>query len=257
MERPADVLHACSITRTPARASTTRCCGSAAREVTADRSSRRSRADSNALYYVLAARRHLHADCRRGRTAAPAGRPGDAAFLLAVPRVLRRVHVLVQRAARSARLGLLLGGRGVDSAAAAALPAFHARCSPSGRAAGCARRSGARRAAAAVRCRRSLLGARARRRGGARAARRASSSRSVLEHARSRRAALSRGLPRRRPRGAGARVRRRAIGHRAAAAAVDCVGHGARRAAVRGRLRAAVRARRSRRRCRWSCRRCR
>ena len=36
-------------------------------------------------------------------------RSGDAAFLLAVRRVLRRVHVLVQRPVRPARLDLLLG----------------------------------------------------------------------------------------------------------------------------------------------------
>jgi len=43
------------------------------------------------------------------------------------PSPSRRLHVLVQRPPRSARLGLLLGRRGLDAPAAAALPAFHAR----------------------------------------------------------------------------------------------------------------------------------
>ena len=77
---------------------------------------------------VLRARggRALHAARRRLGPAAPAARSGDAAFLLAVRRLLRRVHVLVQRSVRSARLDVLLGRRGGDGAAAAAAPALHA-----------------------------------------------------------------------------------------------------------------------------------
>ena len=55
-----------------------------------------------------------------------AARSGDAAFLLAVRRVLRGVHVLVQRPPRPAGLGVLLGRRRRDGAAAAAVPALHA-----------------------------------------------------------------------------------------------------------------------------------
>ena len=71
-------------------------------------------------------RRHLHAAGRRRRAPAAPARSGHAAFLLALRRVLRRVHVLVQRPARSSRLGLLLGRRRVDPAAAAAVPPLHA-----------------------------------------------------------------------------------------------------------------------------------
>ena len=56
-------------------------------------------------------------------------RPRDPAtlhFFWLCGRVLRRVHVLVQRPSRSARLGLLLGRRDRDPRAAAAVPALHA-----------------------------------------------------------------------------------------------------------------------------------
>ena len=110
-----------------ARASTTRCCAWARREVVRDaaraasraattRSTTSSRPSACSALIVGAAVR-----LRRP------GRSSDAALLLALPGVLRHVHLLVQRAARSARLGLLLGRRGVDPAAAAALPALHAR----------------------------------------------------------------------------------------------------------------------------------
>ena len=93
---------------------------------------------------VLRARRGrpLHAARRRVGAAAPSARSGDAALLLAVRRVLRRVHLLVQRPVRSARLGLLLGRRGRDGAAAAAAAALHA---------GLPRAAGAVRAAAPAR----------------------------------------------------------------------------------------------------------
>ena len=99
-----------SIAAARARGSPTRCCGSATRQALdvslAPATPRR--------LDVLRARggRPLHAAGRRVGPAAPAARSGDAAFLLAVRRVLRRVHVLVQRPVRSARLDLLLGRRG-------------------------------------------------------------------------------------------------------------------------------------------------
>ena len=74
----------------------------------------RFRAAPGALYFLLAARRHLHAARRRRRAPAAPARSGDAALLLAVGRLLRRVHLLVQRPARSARLDLLLGRRDGD-----------------------------------------------------------------------------------------------------------------------------------------------
>ena len=70
--------------------------------------------------------RHLHAARRRRGARAAADRSGDAAFLLAVGGVLRPVHVLVQRPARSRRLGLLLGRRDRGDGAAAAVPALRA-----------------------------------------------------------------------------------------------------------------------------------
>src|SRR5436190_923910 len=54
-----------------------------------------------------------------------AARSGDAALPVARGRLLRRLHLLVQRPARSSRLGLLLGRRSVDPGAAAALPSLH------------------------------------------------------------------------------------------------------------------------------------
>src|SRR5207245_10777869 len=56
---------------------------------------------------------------------APPPRPGDAAFLLAVRRLLRRLQLLVQRPVRSARLGLLLERRDRIRAASAAPAPFH------------------------------------------------------------------------------------------------------------------------------------
>ena len=182
-------------------------------------------------------RRDLHAAGRRGRAVSPAGRRSNAPFLLAVPRVLRGVHVLVQRPARSARLGVLLGRRGVDPAAAAALPAFHAGLSRAAAELG-AQLDRPRDAAAAVRAGRARR-SRADRRG------RAGADEPGVLHEPGRaprplRPALSLGVPRGRPAGAGPRVRPRALGHRAPSAALDRVGHGARRDAVRDRLCRAV-----------------
>ena len=185
-------------------------------------------------------RRHVLALCRHGRAAPPAGKPGDAALLLAVRRVLRRADVLVQRPARHARLGLLLGRRGVDAAAAAALRALRARVPRAARQLGAQRRR-PHPAAAAV-----SAGAAARRRPGRDDSARRPTRRRADErpHARrARRAALLRAQPDRRPGDHDARARPRAVGHGAPPAALDRLGHGARRVAVRVRLRAALRAR--------------
>ena len=79
------------------------------------------------------------------------------------------------------------------------------------------------------------------------AARDAATCSTVARRARSRRAALPRRQPDRRSGDHDPRARPRALGDRAASAALDRLGHGARRGAVRRRLRAAVRARASRR----------
>src|SRR5262249_61129636 len=62
---------------------------------------------------------------RRVGSAAPSPRSGDAALLLALRCLLRRLHVLVQRSVRSAGLDLLLGRRHRVRAAAAAVAPFH------------------------------------------------------------------------------------------------------------------------------------
>ena len=108
---------------------------------------------SGSMYFVLAGvglfTLLVGASVRLRRPA----RPGDAAFLLAVRRVLRRLHVLVQRSVRSARLDVLLGRRRRDGAAAAAAAALHAGVP---RAAAVARRAAdADAAAASCTCRRS------------------------------------------------------------------------------------------------------
>jgi hypothetical protein len=81
---------------------------------------RAARADSRtvlgALYFVLAAVGNVHAAGRRRRATAAPARSGDAALLLAGGRLLRRLHVLVQRPSRSPRLDLLLGRRDLDLA---------------------------------------------------------------------------------------------------------------------------------------------
>ena len=191
--------------------------------------------------------RHLLAAGRGVGAAAPPGSSGDAAFLLAVHRLLRRARLLVQRPARHARSRLLLGRRGVDADAAAAVPAFRAdvpraagrvgaqRCRPSAAAAvvsaGAAPRRGASREHAPDRRR----GRRADERAGAR---------------RARRAAVFRRQPGRRALDHDARAEARALGDVAPPAAMDRLGYGARRIALLARLRAAVRAELS------TCRRC-
>ena len=109
------------------------------------------------LYFMLAAGRHLLAAGRRVRAAAPSRSPGDAAFLLADRRVLRRARLLVHRPARSARLGLLLGGRDGAAPAAAAVPALRARLSGSAGRVGAGATPGARCFPLCI-CRRLLLG---------------------------------------------------------------------------------------------------
>ena len=89
---------------------------------------RHARAGAARRLDVLRARRRrpLHAAGRRVGAAAAAARSGDAAFLLAVRRVLRRRSRSRSTAVRSARLDVLLGRRGRDGAAAAAAAALHA-----------------------------------------------------------------------------------------------------------------------------------
>ena len=184
-------------------------------------------------------RGHLHAAGRRRRAVPPSQRRSHAALLLAVPGVFRRHHVLVQRPARSTRLVLLLDRRRLDSAAAAAVPALHAGLSRTARAAGSARRWGARS------CRCSICRPRC-------------SVWPASSPSRARRwtpkyfigvvAALDRFEPLYLSiclaAGLVILIRAfapRALGDRAAPAALDRVGHGARRAALRAGLRGAVR----------------
>ena len=72
---------------------------------------RLARTDDRAAGDLFRARRRRSLHAARGRVGAapPAARSGDAALFLAVRRVLRLLHVLVQRSVRSARLGVLLG----------------------------------------------------------------------------------------------------------------------------------------------------
>ena len=74
---------------------------------------------------------------RRVRTAPPSRQPGDAAFLLADGRVLRRARLLVQRPARSARLGVLLGRRCRRSCSCRRCSCTSRSSFPSGQTAGC------------------------------------------------------------------------------------------------------------------------
>ena len=94
--------------------------------------------------------RHLHAARRRVRPAAASERSRDAAFLLAVPCVLRHADVFVQPA-RSARLVFLLGRCGRHAAAGAAVPALHAGVSRSPGCVDSRRGQAARRAAVRAR----------------------------------------------------------------------------------------------------------
>ena len=164
---------------------------------------------------------------------------GDAALLLALGGVLRGARVLVQRPSRSARLGVLLGRRGRPAAAAAALRALRARVPGAAGSLGQKRRT---RTAPLLYLPAVLLGA----------ANIAASCaarqprRRVLEHGAASSSSgellyLALSLV------GGLVIMTRAL-HRvrsvsSAAAAVDRVGHGTRRGAVRVRLRAAVRAR--------------
>ena len=71
-------------------------------------------------------RRPVHLAGRRVGSCSTAPGSGDAALLLVVRGVLRRLHVLVQRPVRSIGLDVLLGRRGRDGAVAAAPAALHA-----------------------------------------------------------------------------------------------------------------------------------
>ena len=104
-------------------------------------------------------RRHLHAAGGRRRAPPPARQSGHAAFLLVERRVLRDAGVLVQRPARSPRLGLLLGRTRIAVCCCRRCSCTSRWCSPSVRDSWV--RSDAGRAACCrcCTCRRLLLGA--------------------------------------------------------------------------------------------------
>ena len=232
--------------RTRARACATRCCASGrsqALEVSLAPAPRGS-----SMYFVLAA---VGLFTLLVGASVRLRRPRDQAtlhfFWLCVA-FFGVVHLLVQRSVRSARLGLLLGRRGRDRAAAAAAAAFHAGL-PGAAASADADRDRRRSRARLARAADVSAGAGARR--GARSSR-----------SRARRTALSGALfsrvldvlDRAEPvylfvcAVAALAVLVRAFREitsvtGAASAALDRVGHGARRRAVRVRLRAAVGAR--------------
>ena len=227
-----------------ARGSPTRCCGSAR--------SRRSQVAlapaprGGSMYFVLAA---VGLFTLLVGASVRLRRPRDQAtlhfFWLCVA-FFGVVHLLVQRPVRSARLGLLLGRRGRDGAAAAAAAALHAGVSRSA-----PRRGGVAAAPSALVAADVPAGARARRGRVVAVARgsRDAERRAVLARARHCSIALEPvylfvcavgGAGRA---GARASARSRSVTG-AAPAALDRVGHGARRRAVRVRLRAAVGARR-------------
>ena len=140
-----DVVDGAARGRARARRCATPCCGSARAKSIDVRIAPIPERPGRALL-PAGRRRHLHAAGRRRRAAAPAARSGDAALLLAGGRLLRRLHVLVQRPARSSRLGLLLGRRDLDPACCRRCSSTSRWCSRSGRGAGRrARRARARR----------------------------------------------------------------------------------------------------------------
>ena len=184
-------------------------------------------------------RRDLFAVRRRGGPVPAARQPGHAALLLADDRVLRDARVFVLGAVRHARLGVLLGGRRLDAAPAAAVRALRAGVP------GASRQLGAQRlgpdAAAAVSPR---AAARRRARGGDAADGR--SPRGPVEPAHAggaRRAAVPERRAHRGPGDHDSRARARAVRDGAPAAALDRLGHGARRGPVRALVCAAVRPR--------------
>ena len=201
---------------------------------------------SGAARAVLRARgrRDLFAVRRRGGPVPAARQSGHAAFLLADDRVLRDARVFVRGRLDTLDWAILLGGRRLDAAPAAAVRALRAGVPGTSRQLGAQRRRAAR-AAAAVSPR---AAARRRARGGAAADGR--SRRGAVEPAHAGGARRA-DLPERRAhRGAGdhdSRARARAVRDRAPAAALDRLGHGARRGPVRALVCAAVRARVQRR----------
>ena len=171
------------------------------------------------------ARRHPRARRRRVGPAAAAERSGDAAFLLADGRVLRRARVHAERQLQDVRLFLRLGRSGRAARAAAALPAFRAGVSRSAESVGADRRR-PRGSAAAL-----PAGADPRARphcgDGGRDSQPAAVGAARAD--RDRRARLSGGVPAGRARPHDSRARPRPIGDRAAAAAAGS--SGARRSA--------------------------
>ena len=188
-------------------------------------------------------RRSVHPVRGRIGPAQEAGRSGDAALLLALRGVFRGVHLLLQRPARSSRLGVLLERRDGGGAPAAAAAAFHAGLPAASRGCrgGCRSadgESGERPRAAHVSAG-AVPGGGTHRRGGARSARRVA-LRARDRPARSRRGGVSLRLHGRRHPGRRAGVQADHVDDRTASAAMDRVGHRAGRRAVRLRLRAAV-----------------
>ena len=222
-------------------ATPTRCCGSAAREVA---EVALAPLPSGAGGALLRARggRHLHAARRRRGAHAPALRSGDAALLLACGRVLRHVHLLVHRPLRSRRLVLLLGRR---RGAALLPPLFlHFALVFPERPHSAATRRCSRAGCPSIYLPAAVLGLDPRSLALLRAGVDPEYFVAPDRAARQARAAAPRGVPRRRSRRPGARARPRPLGDLHPSAALDRLGHGARRAAVRARLRVAVRVRR-------------
>ena len=192
-----------------------------------------------ALYYRADVGGHLHpARGRRGPPAA-AARSGHAALPVAGGRVLRRLHVLFQRAARPAGLGLLLGRRHRHPRAAATLPRLHdglpgpsAHVGP-GSDDPCAVRPHLRAG--------DHPGPDACGGSGPQLERRAA-IRPDYRRARPARVPVPGRLLHRRAAGADAGARPRDVHDGTPAAEVDCVGHGPGRLALRAGLRAALRA---------------
>ena len=109
------------------------------------------------LYFALAAVGDVLAARRRLRAAAPSRSPGDAAFLLADGRVLRRDGVLVHRPARSRSTGSSTGGTCRRSSCCRRCSCTSRSSFPIGPTRGCGATPGARCCPPSI-CRRCCLG---------------------------------------------------------------------------------------------------
>ncbi len=181
------------------------------------------------LYLLARARRHsVDRDWRVGAAAA-AERSRDAAFLLADGRVLRRARVHAGGPLQPSRLLLRMGGCGRAPGAAPALPALRVRVSRTAPPVG-QDRPRARRRPGAVPARAADRHG-ARHAGGRRPARHRVDARARAAGAL--RLRVSGHLPARRPAPDASRADAPAVGDRAPAAALDRLGIGGRRAALR------------------------